>query len=147
LCATDYERIIERVYSSVATELYKQIKQDVEQKIALLPTNYFRAVALLNEADDYASSNTIDAYEEASKLYERAFELFDRRLKPAPASLPRRFARAILLMIGFTRQLLKRVGLYFWPRMGKAQLMCARAEIGYAKMVLPIILKSPRTIT
>ena len=72
--ARTYDRILERVYFSVASELYKQIQHDVGERIDLLPTDYFRAVALFHEAEDYARSNTLDAYEYA------------RRLMPVPPS-------------------------------------------------------------
>lgn len=64
-----YEQILERLYSTVATEIYKQIKLNVQQKIDLLPSDYFRVVALFYEAEDYARSNTLEAYNQAQKLY------------------------------------------------------------------------------
>ncbi|MGH2921953.1 MAG: hypothetical protein ACRDKU_07815, partial [Gaiellaceae bacterium] len=65
----DTDKILERVYFSVATRLYKQIQTDVERKIALLPTRYLRATAYLYEAEDYVQSNTLDAYDDAQELF------------------------------------------------------------------------------
>jgi hypothetical protein len=45
-----YDTILERIYFSIATQVYKQIRHDVQRKIDLLPTRYFRAVAYHNEA-------------------------------------------------------------------------------------------------
>ena len=74
----EYEQLIERVYSSVATEMYRQIKQDVENKIGLFPTPYLRAVARYYEARDFEKSNTLDSYERAIELYATARDTFAR---------------------------------------------------------------------
>jgi tetratricopeptide (TPR) repeat protein len=132
----DYERILERIYFSVATELYKQIRQDVENKVALLPSAYFRAVALYHEAEDYARSNTLDAYEEARKLYDKSAKLFDPSLKSLPNSSVQRLLHRIRHSTMRLSQRLKQRGAYLWPRLGHVQLMCAKAEIGYANMLL-----------
>lgn len=71
-----YNQLVERVYSSVATEIYKQIELDVKKKMDMFPTKYLRAVALSNEARDYMRSNTVDAYDHAIKLYREALEYF-----------------------------------------------------------------------
>lgn len=75
--ADRYNQIVERVYSSIATEIYRQIESDVKEKIKLFPTEYMRSVALFHEAEDFARSNTIDAYDRAIKLYEEAGRYFD----------------------------------------------------------------------
>jgi len=67
-----YNQAMERVYSSVVTEIYQQIKKDLEEKIKLFPTKFLKAVALYNEAKDFAQSNTIDAYDLSLELYEEA---------------------------------------------------------------------------
>jgi tetratricopeptide (TPR) repeat protein len=72
----DYQRIHERVYSSVATEVYRQLEGDVAAKMGLFPTSYLRAVALACEADDFARSNTVDAYDRAIGLYRKALRYF-----------------------------------------------------------------------
>lgn len=79
-----YNQLIERVYSSIATEIYKQIELDVKKKMDLFPTNYLRAVALSNEARDYMRSNTVDSYDHAIELYKEAlnyFQISDSRWK------------------------------------------------------------------
>ena len=131
-----YERIQERLYFSVATELYRQIQEDVARKIELLPTAYFRAIAYFYEAEDYSRSNTLDAYKEASKLYGKAIELFDPRLKPLPET-------PLLKWIEQKRRVLSRQRAraawscsFLRPMLARTQLMCARAEIGYANMLL-----------
>jgi hypothetical protein len=49
----EYEKLLERVYFSVATQIYRQIRSDVERKIRLLPTRFLRATAHFHEANDY----------------------------------------------------------------------------------------------
>ncbi len=71
-----YEQLIERIYSSVATEIYRQIKADVESKIGLFPTAYLRAVARYHEAWDFEKSNTVDSYDQALLLYRSALDAF-----------------------------------------------------------------------
>ncbi len=77
LTADRYNQLVERVYSSIATEIYKQIESDVKQKMTLFPTKYLRAVAYFNEAEDFARSNTIDAYDHAIELYREARRYFE----------------------------------------------------------------------
>ena len=71
----DYDRILERVYFSVASQVYTQLKTDVQRKIDLLPTTYLRANAYFQEAEDYAASNTVDAYLSARDLYQKSADL------------------------------------------------------------------------
>lgn len=136
LAARQYEQILERVYFSVATEIYKQIQLDVQNKIKLLPTNYYRAVALLHEAEDYAGSNTLDAYNEALGLYEKSMLHFDPRLRPLKQSLLPRISQCLyqsfeLAWLGSLRVLA------FWlPRFGKVELLSAKAKMGYANMLI-----------
>ncbi len=68
----EYERLFERVYWSVASEVYAQIRHGVEAKVRLLPPGRLRAAAYLYEADDYAASNTIDATRRPSPLSQGA---------------------------------------------------------------------------
>ena len=91
-----YEQILERVYFSVASEIYKQIQQDVKRKIELLPTDYYRGVALYHEAEDYAASNTLDAYSEALSLYDESLKAFDPLMRqPLRSKFPRLVQRII----------------------------------------------------
>jgi len=71
-----YNQLVERVYSSVATEIYQRIELDVKKKMEMFPTKYLRAVALSNEARDYMRSNTVDAYDHAIELYREALDYF-----------------------------------------------------------------------
>lgn len=112
--AEQYDQIIERVYSSVATEIYKQIESDVQEKMDLFPTSRLQAVALFHEAEDFAVSNTIDAYDHALELYEEALRRVTlthiRRITDLFVSLP-----------------------VFWRLRVKRAHLHARIQIGYAK--------------
>jgi len=70
----EYERLVERVYSSVATEVYKQIEIDLRDKMTLFPTGFLRALARYNEAEDFETSNTIDAYDRALEMYQGSLD-------------------------------------------------------------------------
>lgn len=72
----DYNQLVERVYSRIATEVYRQIEADIDAKVRLFPTAYLRAVALSREAEDFARSNTIEAYDRAVVLYQQALRYF-----------------------------------------------------------------------
>ncbi|MDX1686460.1 MAG: FHIPEP family type III secretion protein [Candidatus Promineifilaceae bacterium] len=137
LTVRQYERIVERVYSSVSTEIYKQIRQDVQRKIDLLPARRFRAAAYFHEAEDYARSNTLDAYEEARKLYYEAMRLYDpitygRIIHSRSRALARRAANGLRR---FQRWLRERL-VSLWPGLAQNEVMAARAEIGYANMLI-----------
>lgn len=68
----EYNQLLERVYSRVTTEIYARIEKDIRQKIDLFPTAYLQSNALFYEAKDMANSNTINAFESAIELYEKA---------------------------------------------------------------------------
>jgi hypothetical protein len=136
MTARQYEQILERVYFSVATEIYKQIQQDVKRKLELLPTDYFRAVALFHEAEDYANSNTLDAYEAARKLYDQALYYFDPDWKSLSKFPPWKLLQRIYRILIKSWISVKRGASAVWPRLGRVEVMCARAEIGYADMLL-----------
>jgi tetratricopeptide (TPR) repeat protein len=136
LDVASYEKLRERVYFSIASELYSQIRRDVQQKIDLLPKRYFRAAAYFYEARDFARSNTLDAYEHARDLYQGVLGLYDP-LAWTFATSPRRqlvlrlAARAPQWALGWRR----RVAM-LWPRFGRVEIMVAQAEIGYANALL-----------
>jgi hypothetical protein len=135
LKAKNYGKLLERVYFSITTELYEQIRQDVAHKIDLLPTDYFRTVALLCEAKDYARSNTLFAYQQASELYHQAALLLDPTLRPLPTS----WLRWPVIAGRYLRlawRWLKRKGSRLWPRLGRLEVLCARAEVNYANMLI-----------
>ena len=137
LSTEQYETILERVYFSIATEVYKQIRHDVQRKIDLLPTRYFRAVAYHNEAMDYARSNTLDAYEVARELFDAAIGMYDPSWTPASPSRLRRvllfFGRKLPFWIG---RRIRRAVSRVVPRVGRLDVMIARAKLGYADMIL-----------
>jgi hypothetical protein len=131
-----YDQILERLYFTVATEIYKQIKLNVKQKIDLLPNDYFRAVALFYEAEDYARSNTLEAYDEAQKLYAQSIYQFDSTLRPFSAYRGKKILQQIGRFLTRLRRHLRRLFSFIFPRLGTRELMQARSEIGYARMIL-----------
>jgi hypothetical protein len=132
----EYDQVLERVYFSIASQIYKQIRQDVQRKIDLLPTNYYRATAYFHEAEDYARSNTIDGYDEARKLYEAVIELYDPWRRPLPKSWWLRLLQYTLRGGGSLLRLVEGWLSYLFPRFGRFAVMVARAEIGYSNMLL-----------
>jgi hypothetical protein len=131
-----YEAILERTYFSIATELYRQIQEDVSRKIELLPNRWFRASALFYEAQDYARSNTLDAYNQARALYEAALAIYDPRSAILPKSRLRHALAwcALRIRLGFSWV---RRGLSHWfPRVGRSEVLAGRAQIGYANTLL-----------
>ena len=134
--SAEYEHILERAYFTIATAIYRQIQEDVDRKIALLPSRWFRASALFHEAQDHARSNTLDAYETARKLYWKAILLYDPAWEPLPqASVRRRLAQLRIAAAGQFREL--RGGLStLVPRIARAEVLTTRAEIGFATMLL-----------
>lgn len=109
-----YDQIVERVYSSVATEIYRKIETDVRVKIEWFPTRYLRAVALFHEARDMARSNTVDAYDRALDLYRSAQRFFD------------------LALLRDARRWLVKVPL-IWQMNARYLQMRARVQIGYVR--------------
>lgn len=136
LTADDYKKVLERLFFSVATQIYDRIRLDVQRKIDLLPNDRFRAVAYFHEAEDYARSNTLDSYEAARQLYATAIGLYDPSWTPlAAARLQRVFQYARRLGARFAHAL-RRHGARAWPRLGRVPILVSRAEIGYANMLL-----------
>lgn len=132
----EYEQLVERVYFSAATEIYRQIRDDVASKIALLPTSYFRAMAFFHEARDYARSNTLDAYEDARQLYHQAALLLDPALAPLPDGRIRRWLRYRTRRRFPVYRWMRRQLASVFPRVGEREVLCARAEVGYATMLI-----------
>jgi tetratricopeptide (TPR) repeat protein len=81
--AKSYQQLVEKVYARVAAEIYAQIRLDLKEKLRLFPTHYLKAIALFYEAEDFARSNTVDAYEYAIQLYEEALYHFKVSLRAA----------------------------------------------------------------
>jgi FHIPEP family len=130
-----YEKLVERIYFSIASELYRQIRSDVETKILLLPRRYFRAAAYYHEATDYLRSNTLDAYIEAQRLFDAVVELYEPRWQEA-SSWPLRQLRRVDAVashwsLGWRRNLAE------WrPSLGRVELMVARSRLGAADTLL-----------
>lgn len=112
-----YVQLVERVYSRIATEVYRRLERDVREKLRLFPTSYLRAAALSYEAEDFARSNTVDAYERAIDLYRQSLSYF-RVSAVAP------IADVLVLIPG-----LWRVAVGF-------QHLRARVQIGFAKCLV-----------
>ena len=134
--AQAYEKLLERIYFSIATHLYRQIHQDVLKKIELLPKRYFRAAAYFYEAEDYAGSNTLDAYGEAEQLYAEVVKLYDPTWVERGHSPFHRMMRFLGRLLGDWALFWRRWAAKAFPRLGSVELMVARAEIGYANTLL-----------
>lgn len=131
-----YAALVEHVYFDVASEIYKQIRRDVERKIAMLPTRRLRAAAYLHEARDYATSNTLDAFKEAQTLYEHALVLYDPRERPRASARWRRFVAWIARGASAVVRRARRALAHVWARAGRAEILLASAEIGSAMTLL-----------
>ena len=130
-----YEALLNRVYFHVASEVYKRVRADVRRRIRLLPTARLRVLACMAEADDYASSPTFDAYGDAAEFYEEAIFAYGGRPMPRPP-VQRLLHAARMLpheLWGRCRGLLTR---NVWSGMARAELLTARAEVGYATMTI-----------
>ncbi len=136
LTPEQYEQLLERVYSGVATEIYRQITKDVQHKIDLLPTNYLRATAYLHEAQDYATSNTLVAFDEAERLFDAAIRLYDPSRRPWPSSFVRWPWHLLRQAAAFARGYARWLGAFAWRRAAKTDMMVARAAAGYANVLL-----------
>jgi hypothetical protein len=134
--AQAYEKLLERIYFSIATHLYRQVHQDVLKKIELLPKRYFRAAAYFYEAEDYAGSNTLDAYREAEQLYAEVVKLYDPTWVERGHSPFHRMMRFLGRVLGDWALFWRRWAAKAVPRLGSVELMVARAEIGYANTLL-----------
>jgi tetratricopeptide (TPR) repeat protein len=132
----EYGRIRERVFFSVASQIYAQIREDVQRKIDLLPTKRFRAIAYFFEAEDYARSNTLDAYDAAKELYAAAIALYLSSWHPLSAVRWRRELQHVRRSFGYLVQRTRLLASYMWPRLGKMPVLLSRAQVGYANMLL-----------
>jgi hypothetical protein len=132
----DYIQLLERVYFSVASELYRKIAEDVKHKIALIPTKWLRALALFHEAEDYAQSSTLLAHEEAGRLYRLSAETLDPSLRELPRrELARTWARIGRRWAAWRNTLL-RFFVVIFPSFSERAILCARALTGSANMGL-----------
>lgn len=139
LFVKDYEDLVEQVYFNIVTEVYQQIRHDVERKIALLPTRRHKAVAYYYEAEDYARSNTLCSYEEAGQLYREAsryFEPFNPLVNPFPKSRLLRMWRTLDTAVDALTGKLYHLMFYVRPTMARHEILAAKAKLGYANMLL-----------
>jgi hypothetical protein len=131
-----YEKLVERIYFSIASELYNQIRQDVQGKIELLPRRYYRAAAYYFEAEDYVRSNTLEAYTAARELYAAVIRLYDPcwggMAQARPARMLQRLDGVLARWALFWRRKAKSIR----PQLGRVELMVARAQLGYANTLL-----------
>jgi hypothetical protein len=132
----DVRKLLELVYFSVATHLYKQIRSNVERKISLLPTRYLRATAYLYEAEDYAQSNTLDAYDDAQELFEKARFLYDPSSCPLPNARLRRLSVQLRRPVRWLLDSVKRLLSHLIPRLARREAMLARTEVGLANTLV-----------
>ena len=132
----EYEKLIERIYFNLASHIYSEIEADILRKISLLPTRYLRATAYLHEADDYAGSNTLDGLDEAIKLYRSAMELYDPRCRRLPAARIRRAGARLRRRRTQAVAWARCRGAVALPRLGRAEVKAARAEVGLANALL-----------
>lgn len=130
------EKLVEWIYFSIASHVYARIREDVERKIALLPKRYFRAAAYFYEAEDYLRSHTLDAYRDARKLYAEAMRLYDADWREPAQSRVRRLTAWLTRWRHVWSLCWRRWLSALWPRLGRVDLMVARAEIGYARALL-----------
>lgn len=131
----EYDKLVERIYFSIATEIYQRLREDVQRKIDLLPLRSFRAAAYFHEAEDYVRSNTLEAFDDAQRLYLDVIRIYDPDWFALPESLPLRVEK--LAARGWARatRWLAIAASNFWPRLARNQLMAARAYIGYATVL------------
>jgi len=131
-----YRHLLERVYWSIASQIYAQIRLGVERKVKLLPPGRLRAAAFLAEADDYATSNTLDAYEAARGLYRRALEIYDVSSRRPSGTAWRRLVGGALADVDRDRCRLRRNAAKVLRGLGRREILTARAQLGYARMLV-----------
>lgn len=132
----DYIQLLERVYFSVASEVYRKIAEDVMGKIALIPTKWLRALALFHEAEDYARSSTLLAHEEAGRLYRLSAETLDLSLRELPRRQLARSSARVARWCAARRSAVLRLLVYIFPSFSQRAILCARALTGSANMAL-----------
>jgi len=131
-----YEKLVERIYFSIASELYNQIRLDVQKKISLLPRRYYRAAAYYFEAEDYLRSNTLEAYTAAGELYAAVLRLYDPSWGRAAQARPARILQRLDGMLARWALYWRRKAKAVRPSLGRVELMVARAQLGYANTLL-----------
>lgn len=136
LSRSQHVDVLERTYFSIASHIYAEIRQDIERKIRLLPTAFMKATAYLREAEDYARSNTMDAYAVSLHLYEKAIRLYDPRLVQLPRPPIRRPVKYLSQKLTSLAVWIRRRLALMWPSVAKREVFAAQAEVGYASALL-----------
>ncbi|MDR0359384.1 MAG: hypothetical protein LBJ87_07980 [bacterium] len=130
-----YEALLNRVYFHVASEVYERVRADVRRRIRLLPTARLRVLACMAEAEDYASSPTFDAYSDAAEFFEEAIFAYGGRPAPRPP-VQRVLHEARLLPHALWSRCRGVLARNVWSGTARAELLTARAEVGYATMTI-----------
>jgi tetratricopeptide (TPR) repeat protein len=131
-----YRLLLERVYWAVASKIYAEIRTCVEQKALLLPPGRLRAAAYLNEANDYARSNTLDAFAAARDLYRKAQETYDRAAHRRPTTPWRQFVKAFWRRWDDAWSSVRGGLSQVFRRFGRREVLAAEAQLGYARMLV-----------
>ncbi len=131
-----YRKLVERIYFSIASRLYAQIRLDVQHKIELLPRRYYRAAAYFYEAEDYVASNTLDAYDAAKELYEAVIVLYDACWSRTAQARPARALQKLDRLHARWSLFWRRHASAVWPALGRVELMVWHGHVGYAKTLL-----------
>jgi hypothetical protein len=136
LDARQYNLLVERVYWAVASKIYAQIRRGVEEKATLLPPGRLRCAAYLNEADDYAHSNTLAAFKAARHLYRKACQGYHQGDFKPPKTRWRRLSRDVRMHLdvhfSYARTELAKVV----KRFGTREIRAAEAQLGYGRMLV-----------
>jgi tetratricopeptide (TPR) repeat protein len=131
-----YNLLVERVYWAVASKIYAQIRRGVEEKAKLLPPGKLRCAAYLNEADDYAHSNTLAAFKAARRLYRQACEGYHQGGFKPPKTAWRQFSHGLLTDLDRDFSRLRRALAKVVRRFGKREIRAAEAQLGYGRMLV-----------
>ncbi|HEV2857528.1 MAG TPA: hypothetical protein VGW80_03890 [Solirubrobacterales bacterium] len=131
-----YNLLVERVYWAVASKIYSQIRRGVEEKAVLLPPGRLRSAAYLNEAHDYARSNTLSAFKAARRLYRQACESYDRSSFERSSSIWRRLMNGLRGLLDRGLEWLRRQLSRLIRQVGQREVRAAEAQLGYARMLV-----------
>lgn len=136
LDARQYNLLVERVYWAVASKIYAQIRRGIEEKAVLLPPGRLRSAAYLNEAHDYARSNTLSAFKAARYLYRQACESYDRTSFERSRTAWREFSNGLRRDLDRDTRRLRRLLSRVIRQFGQREVRAAEARLGYARMLV-----------
>jgi hypothetical protein len=141
LSTTTYQRLVERLYWSVATQVYFVLRSEIQRRIDLLPTRFLAAQSSCVEAQDYGHSRMLDGYNEGLDFFDRALEYYEPKTDDeadeygdsGPVARLGPLARnARIRLLGGLRRSLARIV----PRAGRAEILIAQAQVGASEMLL-----------